>query len=260
MRMVIHAVFRSVFCALALILAAQMNAVWAGQVTVGVATNFLVPARDVAGAFMKASGHKVVLVGGSSGKLAAQVLAGAPFDVVLSGDAQRIDLLIDEEAVSAESRVTYAIGRLVLWAPEELPLKGDGLSTLDIGRKGRLAVANARLAPYGLAAQQALKTAKVFEKVQDRLVYGENIGQTFAIVATGNVKAGLVALSQIKSLEQDKRGKMILVPDSMHAPIRQDGALTRRGQNNEVARAFLSFLKTDAAKAIILKFGYSSGD
>jgi molybdate transport system substrate-binding protein len=119
----------------------------------------------------------------------------------------------------------------------------SGLGSLKLAAGERMAIANARLAPYGLAAEQALKAAGLLDLLRPQLVYGENIGQTFSVVATGNARAGLVALSQVMSLPDSARGNWIGVPDDMHEPIRQDAALTVRGRSNEAARAFLDYLK-----------------
>jgi molybdate transport system substrate-binding protein len=126
---------------------------------VAVATNFLEPARKIVEQFEKDSGHKVTLAGGSSGKLAAQILHGAPFDVFLSADQERVGLLVDRQAAVADSRFTYARGQLALWSPDKLPVTVDGLGSLRLDPGERMAIANARLAPYGLAAEQALKAA-----------------------------------------------------------------------------------------------------
>jgi molybdate transport system permease protein len=217
--------------AVALILmAAQPAAVRAGEALVAVATNFLEPARRIAKQFEKDSGHRITLAGGSSGKLAAQILHGAPFDVFLSADQERVGLLVERHAAVADSRFTYARGQLALWSADKLPLTGDHLGSLKLAAGERMAIANARLAPYGLAAEQALKAAGLLDLLRPQLVYGENIGQTFSVVATGNARAGLVALSQVMSLPDAARGNWIGVPDDMHEPIRQDAALTVRGK------------------------------
>jgi molybdate transport system substrate-binding protein len=248
---------RLVLAAVALILmAAQPVSVRAGEALVAVATNFLEPARKIVKQFERDSGHKVTLAGGSSGKLAAQILHGAPFDVFLSADQERVVLLVDRQAAVADSRFTYARGRLALWSPDKLPVTADGLSSLRLEPGERMAIANSRLAPYGLAAEQALKAAGLLDALRAQLVYGENIGQTFSIVATGNARVGLVALSQVMSLPEAKRGYWIAVPDDMHEPIRQDAALTARGSSNEAARAFLAYLKGRDAQAIMTGLGY----
>ncbi len=250
--------FHSLFVAVValILLAGHPGPVRAGEALVAVATNFLEPARKIVEQFEKDSGHKVTLAGGSSGKLAAQILHGAPFDVFLSADQERVGLLVDRQAAVAESRFTYARGQLALWSPDKVPLTAGGLGSLKLQPGERMAIANARLAPYGLAAEQALEAAGLLEVLRPHLVYGENIGQTFSIVATGNARVGLVALSQVMSLPEGSRGNWIAVPDDMHEPIRQDAALTARGSSNEAARAFLAYLKGRDAQAIMTGLGY----
>ena len=231
----------------------------AGEATIAVATNFLVPAREIVAAFEAETGHTITLVAGSSGKLGAQVLAGAPFDALLSADQVRAGQLVERGAAEAASRFTYATGRLVLWAPGPLPLKGQTLDTLDAAAIGRLAIANPKLAPYGLAAEQALTALGLLDELRDRLVYGENVGQTFAMAASGNVTAAFVAASQVATLDEGERGHAAPVPDDMHDPIRQDAVLTARGAGNAAAQAFMEYLKGPAAGAIIARYGYAGG-
>lgn len=249
-------VFAVVALGIALIPAAPARA---GEATVAVATNFLVPAREIVAAFEAETGHAITLVAGSSGKLAAQVLAGAPFDALLSADQARAGQLVERGAAEAASRFTYATGRLVLWAPGPLPLKGDTLDTLDVAAIDRLAIANPKLAPYGVAAEQTLAALGLLDELRDRLVYGENVGQTFAMAASGNVTAAFVAASQVATLGEGERGHAAPVPDSMHDPIRQDAVLTNRGADNAAAKAFMAYLKGPAAGAVIARFGYDRG-
>ena len=228
----------------------------ADEVVVAVATNFLVPAREIAAEFEEDTGHSVVLVAGATGKLATQILLGAPFDIFLAADQTRPELLVDRKAAVAGSRFTYAIGTLVLWARDALPLTGTALDSLDTARVSRLAMANPKLAPYGLAAQQALDRLGFLKPLSGRFVYGENIGQTFAMAASGNVTAGLVAKSQLVSLPDDQRGHWIEVPSMLHEPILQDGVLIMRAKDNIVARSFISFMKSDKVTGVIKRFGY----
>ena len=117
-------------------------------------------------------------------------------------------------------------------------------------------MANPKLAPYGLAAQQALDRLGFLKPLSGRFVYGENIGQTFAMAASGNVTAGLIAKSQLVSLPDDQRGHWIDVPSMLHEPILQDGVLIMRAKDNIVARSFISFMKSDKVTGVIKRFGY----
>lgn len=230
----------------------------AGEVVVAVATNFLLPARKISAEFEADTGHSVVLVAGATGKLATQILAGAPFDVFLAADQARPELLIAKNAAMAESRFTYAIGTLVLWSRDALPLTGTAIETLDMTRVTRLAMANPKLAPYGLAAEQTLDRLGMLKTLSGRIVYGENIGQTFAMAASGNVTVGLIAKSQLSSLADDQRGHWIDVPGSLHDPILQDGVLIMRAKDNVAAHSFVSFMKSDTVAKITDQFGYGA--
>ncbi|MEM7633365.1 MAG: molybdate ABC transporter substrate-binding protein, partial [Pseudomonadota bacterium] len=156
-----------------ILLALSADSARAGEVVVAVATNFLLPARDISAEFEKDTGHSVVLVAGATGKLATQILAGAPFDVFLAADQARPELLIDKQAAVAGSRFTYATGTLVLWSRDRLPLTGTEPGSLDATRVSRIAMANPKLAPYGLAAEQALDRLGLLKALAGRFVYGE---------------------------------------------------------------------------------------
>jgi len=248
-----HPVFAVLALGFALL---QVQPADAGEANIAVATNFLLPAREIAVAFEAEGSHSITLVAGSSGKLAAQILAGAPFDALLSADQTRITQLVERDAAVADTRFTYAVGRLVLWSPGPLPLRDGTLASLDVKAVQRLAIANPKLAPYGVAAEQTLAALGVLDSLRGRLVFGENVGQTFAMAASGNVTAALVAASQLATLKPGEAGHALPVPDDMHDPIRQDGVLTARGADNAAARAFLEFLKGPAAGEVIVRYGY----
>ncbi len=227
----------------------------ASEVRVAVATNFLQPMRALAADFSAASGHEALVSGGSTGKLHAQVLAGAPFDVLLAADADTPRRLVEEGHGVAGSRFTYAVGRLVLWSAEPGRVDAQG-AILASDRYTRLAIANPRLAPYGAAALEVLEARGLLEAVRPRLVTGENIGQAYQFVRTGNAEIGFVALSQVMGPGQEPGGSMWRVPPELHAEIRQDAVLLARGRDNEAARALLAYLRTPAARAKIRSFGY----
>lgn len=227
--------------------------VHAGEAAVAVAANFLAPMKQLAPRFEQASGHTLLLSSGSTGKLYAQIRNGAPFDVLLAADdATPARLLREGDAVRTQ---TYAIGRLALWSAA--PAKLDGTdSILRRGAYNKLAVANPRLAPYGAAALQVLNTLGLATQTKHKFVMGENIGQTHQFVASGNADLGFVALSQVWQDGKLSGGSAWLVPPALHAPIRQDAALLKRGEANAAARALLDFLKTPQAQAVIRSHGY----
>lgn len=191
---------------------------------------------------------------GSTGKLYAQIKAAAPFDVMLAADQARPIRLEEEGDAVPGSRFTYAVGRLTLWSPDAGRIKGDGIAAMTDAETHFIAMANPELAPYGAAAAQALAALDIADQVKGKLVMGQNIGQTFSMVATGNAEMGLVALSAALSPRNETPGSRWDVPQSAYDPIRQDAVLLNA--DNASARAFLDFLKTDEAHAVIIRFGY----
>ncbi len=236
-------------CALALAVPAQ-----AGEVHVAVAANFVGPLTQLAKTFEQDSGNRVIFSPGSTGKLYAQIKNGAPFDVLLAADARRPQLLEQEKLGVAGSRFTYAVGRLALWSPKA-GLVDPGGQVLKSGRFERLAVANPKTAPYGEAARETLERMGLWQTLAPRLVRGEDIGQTFQFVASGNADLGFVALSQVKGADR-YHGSYWIVPDTFHQPVEQQAVLLEKGRNNPAARAFMAFLKGKAARAMIENFGY----
>jgi len=227
----------------------------AGEVKLAVAANFTAPMQKIAAAFEKDTGHKAVLSFGSTGKFYAQIKNGAPFDVLLAADSATPAKLAAEGAASAESRFTYAIGKLVLWSPQPglVDAKGEVLRTAD-GK--RIAVADPRLAPYGAAAMEALGKLGLVESLKPRFVQGENIGQTYQFVATGNAPLGFVALSQVFADGKLTRGSAWIVPAELYAPIRQDAIELKPGAGNPAAKALLAYLRSAPAQAVIRAYGY----
>lgn len=226
----------------------------AREVSVAVAANFADALTVISEAFERAEGGRVKPSIGSTGQLYAKIRHGAPYDILLAADTERPRLLVEEGLAEADSRFTYALGRLALWSAD--PERIDGAETLRRDDWRRLAIASPELAPYGLAARQTLDALGRWETAQPKLVQGTNIGQTFQFVATGNAELGFVALSQLASSRNRIRGSEWRVPQELHEPIRQDAVLLTHGYGNPVARHFLSFLQEESAEEIIRSFGY----
>lgn len=225
----------------------------AGQAHIAVAANFAAPMKQLATQFEQATGHTLTLSSGATGKFYAQIRNGAPFDVLLAADDETPARLMREgEAVQTQ---IYAIGRLALWSERAGFIDGSD-AVLRQNRFQRLAIANPRLAPYGMAAMDVLTKLKLAGSVQDKLITGENIAQTYQFVASGNAELGFVALSQVMQDGKLAGGSVWVVPSTLHSPIRQDAALLKRGETNAAARALLDYLKTPAAQATIRSFGY----
>lgn len=231
------------------------NHALAAEVSVAVAANFTAPMKVIAQAFERETGHKAVMSFGATGQLYAQIRNGAPFSILLAAD-ELTPLKIEKEGLGvAGSRLTYAIGQLVLWSkrPGRVDEQGE---ILKKGSFTKLAIANPKLAPYGSAAIEVLNHLGVINQVKPKIVEGANIAQTFQFVFSENADVGFVALSQVYENGKLKQGSGWLVPTSMYAPIKQDAILLNPGRDNPAALAFMKYLQSDTAKRVIQNFGY----
>ena len=221
----------------------------AAEVKVAAAANFTAPMKEIERQFATDTGHQAIVSYGSTGKLYAQILNGAPFDVFLAADQDR-PALIEQKAIG-DSRFTYATGRLALWSSDPGLLDGtaDALRSPAIRR---LAIANPKTSPYGNGAMQIIGALQLTEPLQRKLVRGDNIAQTFQFVMTGNAQAGFVAMSQVAD---ETKGSRWIPPQSMYDPIRQDAVLLQPG--NTAAEAFIAYLQGDTAKETIRRYGYA---
>lgn len=228
----------------------------AGEAMVAVAANFLNPLKEIGERFEQDTGHRLVLVPGSSGKHYAQIKNGAPFDAFLSADTDRPRLLEEEGLAVKGTRFTYAIGRLVLWSKDPTMVTGAGAEVLRTNAFKHLAIANPKTAPYGQAAVQVLTRLGLWESLQPRVVQGENIGQAFQFVISGNAELGFVALSQVLDPRNSRAGSRWDVPSAFHDPLKQDAVLLTNGEGHPAPRAFLEFLRSPRARAVIERYGY----
>jgi len=237
------------------VLATGSLSVRADEVSVAVAANFTAPMQKIAADFEKATGHKAQLVFGSTGKFYAQIKAGAPFQMLLAADDETPARLVKEGDGVAGSRFTYAIGKLVLWSPKPgyVDDKGEVLKT---GSFAHLAIANPKLAPYGLAATETMQALGLSSALQSRLVTAESISQALQFVVSGNAELGFIAYSQIHKDGRLIDGSYWIVPSKYHSPIRQDLVVLEKGQGSAAVAALAGYLKSDAAKAVIKSYGY----
>jgi molybdate transport system substrate-binding protein len=230
----------------------------AEEVHVAVAANFVAPLEAIGEAFEAARGHRLLVSSGSTGKLYAQVVQGAPFEVFLAADAEHPARLEAAGLAVAGSRVTYARGRLALWAPGLDP--GEAPASLEEALRAadlrHLALANPKTAPYGAATRQVLEHLGLWASLSPRLVRGESVGQAFQYVHTGNAEMGFVALSQLRDLGEEPRGSWWPVPESLHEPLEQQAVLLRPGESHPGARALLAFLRSPTARSVLARFGY----
>jgi molybdate transport system substrate-binding protein len=238
----------------ALVLAFSNNAL-ADQAQIAVAANFIGPAQKIADKFAQESGHTVSVISGSTGKFYAQIKNGAPFDAFLAADDATPAKLEKEGETVAGSRFTYAIGKLALWSTQPTLVDSKG-EVLPKSTFSHIAVANPKLAPYGTAAIETLTALGLKDKLQNKIVFGENIAQTHQFVASGNAELGFVALSEIYKDGKISSGSAWIVPSKLYTPIRQDAVLLVKGKDNKAAAAFLAYLKSPAAQSIIKSYGY----
>lgn len=241
-------------CAAAL--AALVLPALADEVQVAVAANFSGAAQKIAAQFEKDTGHTARLSFGATGKFYAQIESGAPFDVLVAADQATPRKLVAEGKALPATLHTYAIGKLVLWSAEPALVDADG-AVLRSGKWKHLAVADARLAPYGQAARETLASLGLTDAVRSRVVTAENIGQALQFVQTGNAELGFVALGQVQAPDGAKAtGSMWLVPANLYAPIRQDVVVIASTRVGTAATQFVDYLASDKARAVITAYGY----
>jgi molybdate transport system substrate-binding protein len=214
--------------------------------------------RDIADLYRKETGRQVKLSFGSSGNFRHQIVAGAPFQLYLSADEDYV-LALQREGRMEDEGTLYAIGRIVLFAPHGSPLRPDPEMSdlrraLAAGAIRRFAIANPDHAPYGRAAREALQRIGLWEALRSRLVLGENVSQAAQFAASADAQGGIVALSIALSPNVSKLGRFALVPENLHAPLRQRMALVRgAGQD---ARDFYRYLQQPDARAILKRYGF----
>ena len=247
---------RKIIALLALCLGPMLLPVHAAELHVAVAANFSGPrCRSWRPCFSRPGGHQLVISAGSSGQLYTQIKQGAPFDVFLSADTDKPQLLEKEGLAVADSEFTYAVGSLVLWSAKPGVVDGDG-KVLQTQRYHLISVANPQTAPYGTAAQQVLTKLGLWEPLnqQHRIVTGENITQTWQFAASGNVDMAFVALSQVMGADGNIAGSSWLVPQSLYDPIEQAGVIIVATKEKAAAEAFMTWLHNDPVALAAIRF------
>ena len=234
-----------------------LNGALADEIKIAVASNFYPTMKELVKHFESITlnsdtTNNIVLISGSSGKHYAQILNGAPFDLFFSADKLRPNMLEKEDVFNNQSRFTYALGKLALWSPFNEYVDSDGQVLYNDDFRF-LAIANPRIAPYGIASKETLTSMNLWQDMEEKLVRGENIAQTFQFAKSGNAKLGFVSYSQILSLNSSSEGSYWLVPQSMYQPIEQQAILLK---DSSLGKDFLSFIKSDEALDIIKRNGY----
>ena len=229
----------------------------ANEIRIAVASNFYPTMKEIVEQFEfeaidPSITNKIVLIPGSSGKHYAQVINGAPFDIFFSADKTRPVLLEQQGLVKNESRFTYALGKLALWSSIHGFVDPKGQVLYDKNFRF-LAIANPKIAPYGIATMETLVSMSLWKNVHKKLVRGENIAQAFQFIDSGNVELGFVSFSQLMRPNFSLKGSFWEVPQSLYNPIEQQAVLLR---DSRLGRTFIEFVQTDKALNIISKFGY----
>lgn len=228
----------------------------ADTVQVAVAANFYKPLQQIAQQFEQDTQHKVQISVGSTGKLYAQIINGAPFEVFFAADQARPSLLVKQELALAESQRSYAQGQLVLWSPNASLIDQQG-KVLSSNNFNHLGICNPKTAPYGAAAVEALEHLGLYSQVQNKLVEGQSVAQTFQQISSGAVELGFVALSQVLVNGEVREGTAWMVPEQLYSPIKQDVVLLTKSNDNPAALAFMAYLQTDSTQDLIRAAGYS---
>jgi molybdate transport system substrate-binding protein len=227
--------------------------------TVAAAADLRFAMDELVQAYAKRTGRSVRVTFGSSGIFYQQLLQGAPFELFLSADEDYVVRLF-KAGKTQDSGTLYAIGRIVLVAPASGGLavdsQLDGLRrALDMGAIRRFAIASPDHAPYGMRAREALQHSGLWQRLESRLVHGENVAQALQFVTTGAADGGVVALSLIKSPTVAGRVRAALIPQSWHRPLRQRMVLT--ADAGPEARLFYQWLQTPPARAILVRHGFA---
>lgn len=230
----------------------------AQELTIAAASDLNFAFKEMVQEFEKQNGVRVKLSLGSSGNFFSQIQHGAPFDLYFSADIRFPQKLIESGHAVSGSLKKYAIGQIVLWVPKSSPLDVEklGVQALLEASVKKVAIANPKHAPYGRAAIEALKHFKIYEQVKDKLVLGENVSQVAQFVESGAADAGIIALSLALAPSMKEAGKYWQIPASAHHPIEQGAVVIKSARNPEGAKAFLSFVGSEAGRQTMTRYGF----
>ena len=244
--------FRPLLLAGAMLFAAFAHA---GKITIAAAADLKFAMDEIVSTFQRSnSADRVDVIYGSSGKFHAQIQRGAPYDLYFSADIAFPRALAKAGFAASEVR-PYAVGRIVLWSAA-MDARQMTLASLTDARVARVAIANPRHAPYGKRAEEALRATGLWDTVEPKLVYGENIAHAAQFVQSGNAQVGVIALALAVSPELAGKGGYWLIPDHLHAPLEQGFIITRRAQGNALAQRFADYMGSQAARAVMTRYGF----
>lgn len=236
----------------------KASAAGADELTIAAASDLNFAFKDLVAEYEKQTGRHVKLTLGSSGNFFSQIENGAPFDLYFSADIRYPQKLEEAGLAVKGSLYKYALGRIVLWAPNGSNLDlHKGLETLLDPSIRKIAIANPKHAPYGRAAVAAMEHFKVYDRVKDRLVLGENISQTAQFIESGACDTGIIALSLALAPTMKSTGQYWEIPGSAHPPLEQGAVILKKAKSQEAAKRFVEFVKGPEGQEIMRRYGFT---
>ncbi len=232
---------------------------FAQEITVAAAADLTAALPEIAAKYKSRTGQEVKLTFGASGNLTTQICNGAPFDIFFSADEGYPKQLIDAGLADKNTLYRYAVGRLVLWVPNDSPLDLSKLgmqALLDPAVK-KISIANPQHAPYGRAAEAALRHFGIYDQISSRLVLGENISQAAQFVESGNAQAGLIALSHALAPAMKSKGRYWTVPLDAYPTLKQAAVVLSHSKQKEEASKFLEFVRSPEITSLLQSDGFS---
>lgn len=246
-----------VIIALCTFLITGVNVAVAEVITIAAASDLNFVFRELVAEYEKSTGDRVRLSLGSSGNFYAQIQNGAPFDLYFSADIAYPRKLEEAGLTVPGSLYPYAIGRIVLWAGKDSRLDlSKGLDVLLETTIKKIAIANPKHAPYGRAAVAAMEHAQVYDRVKDKLVFGENISQAAQFIESGAADIGIIAMSLALAPPMQAAGRYWEIPTDAHPPIEQGAVILKGAKSQERAKAFLSFVQGAEGQAMMKRYGF----
>ncbi|HHT9159822.1 MAG: molybdate ABC transporter substrate-binding protein [Planctomycetes bacterium GWF2_39_10] len=250
----VHRLFLTIF----LILCFSANVLADEKILIAAASDLNSAMNAICHAFEKSNPDiKTEVSYGSSGNFFAQIKQGAPYDIFFSADSSYPMRLEEEGLAVKELKRFYAVGRIVLWIPKTSTLDiTKGLKIVLQQEFKKLAIANPRHAPYGRAAEETLRYYGLWDKVQGKLVFGENVSQTAQFVQTGAADAGIIALSTASSLKMANDGNYWIIPTETYSKLEQVYTVLQRGKDKSSVKAFLEYIQGEKGKKILFNYGF----
>ena len=223
------------------------------EITVAAAADLAPAFEELGQSFEQATGIKVVYNFGSTGTLSRQIEQGAPFDLFAAANVEFVNSLEQKGLIIPDTKALYSRGRITLWTRSDSQLKIERLEDVARSRVARVAIANPEHAPYGTAAREALQSVGIWEKVKERIVYGENVRMTLQYAERGEVDVAIVALS----LSVQSKGRWVLIPEELHRPLEQTLAVVRGTPHEAQARQFAAYINSPQGRTLMQKFGFT---